>query len=172
MQSHVIPFEEAYAQFLKQKGDLFERVEVPMDDEDKKEVERLDRFSKKITAPVLLVFGCLAFVGSAYLFYTRNWIPASGILFCSIACAALSIYYKSYYGRLLKDGKKIIIKGIISKIVNSRDYYGLTISEKETIFFIKQQVKGYKAGDIVRCETLSQQEDIKKKIEKIGNIRD
>jgi hypothetical protein len=173
----MIPFQEAYDNFIKQKGNLFERSELPMDDADKQEVERLDRFSRKITYPVLLTLGCCAFIGSVYLVFTRDWIFAVGILLGSVACLAMSFYYKTHYGYLLQTEKKIVITGIVTKIVKSSGYYGtdsygLTISEKETVFFTKAQVKGYKVGDIVRFEIVGKDEIISRKIEKIGNIRD
>lgn len=168
----MIPFQQAYDEFVKQKGDLFEVNEVTIDEADGLELEKLNRFSKKITYPFFLVIGIGSFLTSVYLFLIPEWIYAFGFLMCAVALVALSFYFRGHYSEVLSAGKKIVMTGIISKIKKSGSYYGLTISNREEIFFSETPVKGFKAGDIIRCQYLKDDEGSLKKIERIGNIRD
>lgn len=167
------PFQETYKEFVAKRGNLFESAEISLNDADKKELERLHKFSRNITYPFFLSVSIIGLIGGIYVLFSPQWYMGLGIMVASFGIGAVSFYYKSYYNELLHQGKKRMIIGIITRIRKSgSDYIGITLSDKEEIFFLKDQAKGFSLGDIVRCEAMSKAEDINKRIERMGSMYD
>lgn len=167
------PFEETYKEFVTQRGNLFESFEIPLGDEDKKELERLHKFSRNITYPVFLSVGIIGLAGGLYVLFSSQWYMGLGIMLASFSIGAFSFYYKSHYNELLQHGKKRKVIGIITRIRKSGSYnIGITLSGREEIFFSKDQVEEFSLGEIVQCETMSSAEDVNRKLERIGSIYD
>jgi hypothetical protein len=167
------PFHETYKEFVAERGNLFESAEISLGEADKKELERLHKFSRNITYPFFLSVGIIGLISGVYVLFSPYWYMGIGIMLASFGIGSFSFYYKSHYNELLQHGKKRMIIGIITRIRKSGSYYiGITLSQKEEIFFLKEQAKGFSLGDIVRCETMSKAEDANRRIERMGSMYD
>lgn len=166
--------EVVYDRFIKLKGELFQKEMVPMGDEDLKIVQKDDRFTRKITAPVLYFFAAGAAIGSIYLGFSGDWTIAIGLFLCAIALVSFSIYLLSYYRELLEQKEKTVITGIITnKEKYKRQYetvYCLMISEQQEVVVNEKQYKEFRLGDIVRYESLSLERYVNHSITLIAKI--
>lgn len=164
----------AYYRFVELRGELYQREMVPMSEEDLKVVQKNDRFTRKITAPVFYFYSACAVIGGVYAIISGHWPMAIGMFLCTIALVSFSIYLLSYYRELLEQKEKTVITGIITdKEKYSRKYetvYCLKISEQQEVVVDERQYKEFRLGDIVRYETISLERYIRHSISLIGKI--
>lgn len=165
-----------YEKFLAVKGDLFQSSLAPMNEEEIRILEKDARFTQTITVRVFFIFGILAIGGGIWCIATDTWIPGVGMLTCSIAFFAFSMYYKSSYKDLIEKKEKVVINGVVTNRKTYNGRYGkdymVTLSRKKDIFIVKEDYEKVKLGDIVQYETLSEDHPIKSSIKVLGHIRE
>lgn len=163
-----------YDQFVARNGELFRQEMIPMTEDDLKPVQKNDRFTRRVTAPVFYGVALCSLGGSIYLFFTNDWPIAIGMLLCSIALVSFTMYLTGYYSELISRKEKLVISGIITgKKKYNRNYgadYYLEVSKKKDVAVDQKQYMEFCFGDIIRYETLSEERYIRHSIALIGKI--
>ncbi len=164
----------AYEKFLALKGEVFEVKSVDMNAEEMALVNKAERFNRRITFPFFMVMGVLSIAGGVWALLNRFLIPGLGILLGAIAAIAIGL---SYRGSKQKGPKlKLVITGIVTgRKTYNRQFgksYLITLSRKKDLFVAKEDYDKIRLGDLVQYETLSETQDIKSGITRLGHIND
>lgn len=146
-------FKATYDKFVANHSELYEKVTVPFDAEDRKTVNRYHN------GIIILLLPFTA--GFFALLYLSNPESLEDVLAAFCFGVILVVGYTwSFYTRrkTLAANEKTIVKGVITyKKVDTSDEsntYHLTISEKETIEVKKSDYKKFSHGDIIQVEVL------------------
>lgn len=146
-------FKATYEQLVADHAELYEKKSVPMDDADRRAVNRYHN----IVVIILLPFTA----GFFYLLYFNSPWKTEDLLICLGFGAILAAGFAwSFYTRskLLANNEKLVIKGVITnkrtqEEEDSKSYH-IRISDKDTVVVSKKDFKTFNIGDIVKLEVI------------------
>jgi hypothetical protein len=168
-----IIIQEKYEQLVKNRGELFDRLTIPMDETDKAEVKKKQFLVVLVLAPLLLL------ILSASLYFVWDDSPLSYLFLAFIALVViLTIVSYFHYEHVLKSNSKEIIKGVLTNKQRIDDgdnvEYDFEISNREVISVGRSDFKDFTIGDILEIELLGGQNSLslKTKVKRTGTILD
>jgi hypothetical protein len=162
-----------YEKFVKDRGELFEKLSLPMDNDDRSEVKKKQRLVALFLAPLLLIIISIAlyFVWEGS---TMNYL----FLGFPGAVVVLTVINYFNYESILKENNKNIVRGVLTdkQKIDDGDTvdYDFELSNKETIGVSRSDFKKFSLGDILEIQLLSEQNSLslKTKIKLLGTIFD
>ena len=141
---------ETYAKFAEERGELFDRSDVAMNDDDRLQVKRKVKLLLGGGLTSMIVFS----VGG-YFSETDFYI----FLIFIVLLSAYVVYVYFHYQRILKCNFKTVTKGVITdkRRVDDGDNveYDFEISNKEWIQVRSSDYRKFTFGDIIEIHALS-----------------
>lgn len=164
----------SYEKFLTLKGEVYEVKLADMNAEEVALVEKAERFNKRITLPFFTAMGVLSVAGSVWALWNGFIIPGLGLLLSAVAVIAFALSYRG--DKPNGPRQKTVIMGIVTgRKMYTRQFgksYMITLSRKKDLFINQDDYERIRLGDFVQYETLSEAQDIKSGVIRLGHIND
>jgi hypothetical protein len=164
----------AYEKFLALKGEVFEVKSIDMNAGELELVKKAERFNRRITFPFFMAMGVLSMGGGVWALWSGFIIPGLGLLVGAVAVGAFGLSYSGY--KQESPRHKVVITGIVTgRKTYNRQFgksYLITLSRKKDLFIAKEDYDKIRLGDLVQYETLSETQEIKSGITRLGHIND
>ena len=163
--------QEKYEELVRNQGELFERLTVPMNESDRAALKKKQRVVVFVLAPVLL---CVLSI-TLYFVWDGSLLSYLFLVFIGVIILAAVIVHL-YYVRALHENTKETFKGVITnkqKIDDGDNVdYDFELSYKETISVSRSTYKEFQIGDIIEIERVGGQGSLglNTKTKRIGTI--